>query len=497
MPQWLDRVLGRNQESALGDYADFVSESDFDNEFSTPYNRKETVALGRIGIRGRFPQEWTHEDRLQVILRAHQAWELNPLAKAGVHLIRRFVVGDGLQLTYSSPKVEEVVEAWRTEHKQKIRKWEKQLFDQLLIDGEIFIRVFTNGMTGEFSDVRIAALKPWFVEDIKTEPGDRAAVESYNVVSEVGTGTRQDPYRTSGVATPIPSDEIIHTAINSLGYDTRGRSELYAIMPWLQGYKKWLENRARINEYKGLMYHDKIKNATKGDISAAQARYTRPMLPNSVLVTSDKEEMIELGQQTNADNVAEDGRQIKMMVAIGFGVPEYMLSDGENSNLATTKSQQLPALRSFKDYQDIYIEQCWIPIYDAVIRAAIGDGEVQEIDDDGEATGKTISVFDAYTLSAPDIVETDPKELAEALQIETAAGWVSDRTASTKLGFDWEKEKGFMDVEGQDRIEKAAEFERELGGGPDDSGGTGRGAERRPGQGGGDGDRERESVATG
>ena len=129
-----------------------------------------------------------------------------------------------------------------------------------------------------------------------------------------------------------------------------------------------------------------------------------------------------------------------------------MLSDGQNANLASASAQQLPALRTFKEYQDIAVNRIWIPIYKRVLDNAIKAGvlpeHVQEYDGEGEPmfeddgqTPKLLDVYEAFSLEAPELESDDPNTLAQALQISVNNGWVSDETAAGQMGFDWTSEQ--------------------------------------------------------
>lgn len=472
MPRWLEQardylglnsiILGHVTETPMPQGMDIGAEGDpypgelleleFSSEFGTPYVRSDAGSLGRPQQASTWPQEWSIRERRAILLRAHQAWERNPLAKQGVSLIRRFVVGQGLQISYSSPIVEGVLEAWRYEHRQHLERWEKQWFDQLLVDGELFLRVFANRLQGEYADVRVVTVKPWLVEAIETEPDDRTALVAYWAIEERGSGAPTSPVVVTGTAQPIPAEEVIHCSINALSYEMRGRSELFAILPWLTAYKDWLENRARINRYLGVLYHLQAEGAGPAQIAQIRTRFRKPLEPQSVLVTSSRETLNKLDQSTGARDAGEDGRMIRLMAIVGMGLPEYMLADGQNANLATTKSQQLPALRSFADYQDLYTQQVWRPVYERVLAAVLGpEAMVPEVDDDGAETGKQIRACAAFALAGADITEDDPKTLAEALAIHTANGWASNRTASQRAGYDWAQEQDYIRAEGMEQ----------------------------------------------
>ena len=213
----------------------------------------------------------------------------------------------------------------------------------------------------------------------------------------------------------------------------------------------WLANRARINRYKGFLYHLQLKDATQGQVNAKRSAFRQPPAPGSVYVSSDKEVLNDMGGNVGADRAAEDGRQIKLMALIGFPIPEYMVSEGENANLATARSQQLPALRSFLAYQDIYTQEVWRPVYEAVLQLA-GldlDGEIEEYTEDEEPTGKMIRIYESFEVTAQQIVDDDPKELAEALTLHQQNGWASKSTIAARAGYDWRVEEEKIDAEDQ------------------------------------------------
>ena len=441
--------------------ADYDSAYDF--QFSEPYQKSQDKAAAwpagvRIG-------EWTLQERKDILLRCHLAWERNPLAKGGINVIRGFVVSTGLSVSYQNERVKLILENFRNGNRRNIQRWERQWFDQLLVDGEVFIRVKGKEGKGTLASVSASTLKPWLVEAGESEEGNRDAIVAYHVRAERGTGLPGNPYLDAGTNLEVvPAEEIVHCYINSMAYDVRGRSELFVILPWMRAHREWLENRARINRYQGFLYHLQLAGATPGQVTAKRTAMRQPPAPGSVYVSSDLEKLEEKGGRIDAGRAAEDGRQIKLMSLVGLGLPEYMLSEGENANLATARSQQLPALRTFLTYQDIYIEELWKPLYEAVLELAGLDleDEVEQQDNEGKATGRMIRVRDAFTVSAQQIVDEDPKSLAEALALHDQLGLASKATQASRAGYDYDKEKKLMALE--DKEETDAVFQgRKLG----------------------------------
>jgi hypothetical protein len=235
---------------------------------------------------------------------------------------------------------------------------------------------------------------------------------------------------------------MLHVTINNHGYELRGRPELYALLPWLRAYKEWLENRARQNHWRNaLLWWVKVATSAPGVIAQKLAQYRRPPSPGSVLVTSDKEEWSALTNPTGGSDAAEDGRQIKLMVAAGFGLPEYFLADGSNTNLASATKQQLPALTTFGEMQRVMIEEVWTPVFKRVIQNAIEAGklpaECPVEDEEGDPVeGETCATEDAFEVSYEPLQQADISSIATAMQIALNQGLVSKETARREFGFD-------------------------------------------------------------
>jgi hypothetical protein len=385
--------------------------------------------------------EWSYGTRRQVLANCHAAYHRNPIAKRAIDLTRHFAVGKGFTLACRNQDVQRVLDDFRSNPENAIQENEKTFLQDLGIDGELFIRKFSGGGQPGV----IVPLRPWDILEIETEPGFfRRALRYHLQYGDPLTGEQVDEW--------IPADEILHVAINRHSYELRGRPDLFVILPWLRAYKEWIENRARQNKWRNaLLWKVTIKGASPGMVAKKVTQYRQPPPDGSIIVSSDKEQWEALANPAGANDVSEDGRQIRMMSAIGVGLAEYMLGDGENANLATATAQELPALWKFTDAQQIMAEQVWTPIFRWVIEEAVRAGaldegvEVQDADGEpirGEAgRPEIIPALEAFSVEYPDLRAGDPKTLAEALAIAAQHGWVSAETAAGEMGYDYPKER--------------------------------------------------------
>lgn len=412
-------------------------------------------------------EEWSFDTRKAVLTNCHAAYQRNPLAKQAVQIMRQFAVGKGAEVVCRNKDVEDVLTEFMADPENAYEDYQKTFLQDLMIDGELFIRKFVQD-----GRVKIVPLRPWDIPFIETDPQFFRRVRSYRLSYQAVNQASENPIP-EPVDISIPAEDVLHTAINRHSYELRGRSDLFTILPWLRAYKEWLENRARQNKWRNsLLYDVTISAGTRDAVANAAARYRKPPPDGSIIVHSDKETWQSVSNPSSAGDVAEDGRQIKLMAAVGMGLPEYMLSDGSNANLASATAQQLPALWKFTDAQQIMAEQVWKPIFKWVIQAAIDAGilpemvEVQDamgepkLDDDGKPLDP-INAVEAFEIHYPELQSSDPKTLVEALTMADSSEYVSQEGArgvvAPLFGLDPSVEERRIETEKEERRDEAGQ----------------------------------------
>lgn len=412
-------------------------------------------------------EEWSADTREDVISNCHTAYDRDPIAKAAVDYTTAFAVGDGFHITYKNEQVHDVLEAFINSEDTPVREYERQFLNDLQIDGELILRVIE-----EDGEVVVVPKRPWECYEIAVKDGFVKRPESYKfrekiISSPVNQRTEEKTYA---------ADEIIHVPINNRSYEQRGKPDLYVMLPWLRAFKEWLSDGARQEYWRNaIMFQVKVDTASAATLGAVATRYAQPPTPGTIAVTSAKEDIIPITNSAASGATNETGRQLKLQAAVGKQLPEYMLSDGENANLASSTNQELPALTQFAEYQRIMIERVWRPVLKRVLQAAIDAGalkdQVPAQDSDWEPTKDgMIDTLDAFDLQYEPLTQNDPMNMAQALQIAVSNDWVSNQTASTEMGFDYTKEKKLMDAERQEQIDamKAGLIPMPMGMGGDD-----------------------------
>ena len=404
----------------------------------------------------RLSDNWTMKDVLpgtflEIHNQVYEAYNANPMANAIVEMGVNFVLGDGLHVEAPHPKVQRLLDAfWHDpDNRMDIRQYE--LATELSLYGELFVRFFVNPYSGH---VKIGLLDPSLVDMIETDPNNiekQLRVHQRPIAMSATAPTPPstpapvaDPDFIKGIWYEVP-DEIVHFAINKVSNAKRGKSDLATLLPWLRRYKDWLIDRVRINKYKAAFLWDvTLAGAGRKEIENKMMEYAIPPEPGSLLIHNESEQWKAVQPQINAGNAAPDGQAIKLMIAMGAGIPEHWLSEGGDVNRATAAEMSLPTLKKFQRRQD-YLKYLLRTILDRVVAEAQKAGTLP----------RTIDT--SYEIRFPELDVEDVKgigmaafNLSQALVTARELGLVSQETAAKmfydicRFPTDWAEEKEKM-----------------------------------------------------
>src|SRR5579884_48410 len=383
----------------------------------------------------RLSDNWYQKDvvpstYLDIHNQVFEAWNANPIANYIVELGVNFVLGDGIQVRAKNKKVQKAIDAfWNdTDNHMDLRIFD--LCQELSLYGEIFVRFFVNEFNG---DVKIVQIDPSMVYQIESNPENieheirihrRPIGPSSTIPGQPALPTPLEQHNFEGVWLTVP-DQCIHFAINKVTNAKRGKSDLATLLPWLRRYKDWLIDRVRINKYKAAFLWDiTLTGADRRTIDLKMQEYSRPPEPGSIVVHNENETWAAVQPKIDAGDVAEDGRAIKLMVAMGAGIPEHYLASGENSNRATATEMALPTVKKYKRRQDHF----------GYVLTRILSRVVQEKQSRGLLPA---GIDTSISFTFPDIDTDDNLALGQAsfytsraLAIAKAQGWVTDETAA-------------------------------------------------------------------
>lgn len=183
-------------------------------------------------------------------------------------------------------------------------------------------------------------------------------------------------------------------------------------------------------------------------LDSAIARFDKKTLePGMFNIHSNDEAYTMVQPSVGAEDAMEDGRAVKLMIANALGLPEYMLSDGQNSNLASSQSQELPVIKKFKDRQEV-VERMLRDIFNLAFQHAMEAGLLPKTWKNDEGEFPTDASFITITLGM--LEEENFKEKAEPLMKLQSLNLLSKQTVLTELGFDPEQEAKQIEIEAQE-----------------------------------------------
>src|SRR5690606_7487141 len=161
--------------------------------------------------------------------------------------------------------------------------------DELSRSGELFLALFTDGMTGA---CYLRALPAAQIDEIVWQEGDYRSELAYRDTS-AGIGNvrwwksplHEDARLPAGAAEPV----LLHYAVNRPVGALRGESDLAPILPWLRRYTRWLEDRVRLNaSMRAFLW---IVHAPARLRSTLEERYRTPPEPGSIIFAEQDAEI--------------------------------------------------------------------------------------------------------------------------------------------------------------------------------------------------------------
>jgi hypothetical protein len=376
---------------------------------------------------------------LEIHNQCYESYNSNPLAFAIIELTTSFVLGEGITVSASNKRVQQVIDNFWHHPENRMDERIYSLCTELSLYGEQFIHFFVNKYDGT---VIIRQIDPSLIDQIETDPEDIERPLRYHrrPIGQIMTAASGDPppqvalfyldEETQGIWFNA-GHEVLHIAINKVSNAQRGKSDLATLLPWLRRYRDWLTDRARINKFKGAFLWDvTLKGADKKMLDRKKMEYAHSPNSGTVIIHNDTEKWSAVEPQINAQDASADGRAIKLMVAVGAMLPEHYLSDGDYGNRATASEMSLPTLLKFKRRQRV-IRYMLAGILDRVIQEAQRAGKL----------GPRIDT--SYEITFPEIDSGEHNTLAQgmhwlmpALQTAKSQGWISDETAM-KIMFEY------------------------------------------------------------
>lgn len=342
-------------------------------------------------------------------------WERNALANRLIELPLAYLLAKGVRIEHQDEEAQQLLDrhwsdglnAWDIKLTKKLR--ELSLFGEQCWPA--FVR--PNGA------VRIGYLDPALIATVVTDPD--------NAEQPIGVVTTKDKHgvsrryrvivnvpeseftlRTQQIRATFTTGDCFYFAINGLCASSRGRSDILAVMDWVDAYDEFLFgelDRARF--LRSWVWDVTLKGATPDEVEARAKKMTAPA-PGSVRVHNDAEEWKAESPSLQAGDTSTAGRFFRNHILGGMTLPPTWYADGEDANRANGQSMSEPTEKVLEMRQR-FVGYMLLEVARFVLRANWGALE-------REPSEAEQQLLDGLSIEWPEMTTKDTTKYASALQ---------------------------------------------------------------------------------
>jgi len=386
--------------------------------------------------------------RKQLIDEAYRLWKYDPLGGSIVRTTTFFVLGRGVVFQFDDENAQFYAKKFYKKNNLEIRL--RAASDESTAFGEVFIWLrpkFSDVTKGNktlwrLGDTQVTFVPPDNITHVETAEDDVGDVHNFlmewedasmidhsDTIPHISKYDFDGPNRNMGC--------MIQLKLNAGNIDPFGHGDLIAVKEWLDNYQEYLRDGVVINKlYRSPAYDISIEDGTEDEVNAAIARYRGWSIGSNPVHNS--REVWKILEFTGPNSSNEEARRaLLLIIAAGVGFAEFMLADGSNSNLASSKSQQLPVIKKFEDRQDM-----WAHVLNQMLqfalqaKATINPSSGLTIETDREGDPEDFK----GRVDFPGIAQDRDLEVAQTNKIAIEDGYMSPRTAAARLNVDFDRE---------------------------------------------------------
>jgi hypothetical protein len=413
--------------------------------------RRLTLSGGqRQSIRDLQPMR---QDRMLRLV--YYLWEGNPLAQLLIELTIDFILGEGARVDSDHADVREVIRAfWDDPVNQLDRRLdpftrEFRLYGELCLPAEV-------DATGR---VRLAVVDPLDIDEVITDP--------LNILIQTGVKVRSaTPDRKGRVLKIIRRDDDPRSPtfdkmighVEGDGYDgacflwqtnkvsnaRRGRSDLVALIDWLDGYDQFMfdsmDVAAQLNSF---AYTLKLTGMGEAEIDAYMRKFTALQKRGGIFAHNEKAELGVVSPDLKAQDKDAYAALLAGHIAGSRGIPEHMLGRGSNTTQASAKEMGLVPVKRFsraqKELRGIIADLVRFAIDQAVLAGTLAETVTitKAVRASGDTTADSKPANACFTVVLPELSMKDQAgtvaavtTLTQALQQAELKAWIRPATAA-------------------------------------------------------------------
>ena len=379
--------------------------------------------------------------------RSRYYWLRDPLVKQAVRLYTDYAFGAEYMSWHAMDEENQPDEETqgkldkfmknRANRRITSRAGQRRMSQRLLVDGELFFAFYEDGNVRMFDCLQMT--------DIVTDPDDEDVVVAYKRVTnarstnpktlyykpwdynedkygptpKVGASEIQPYY--GGDSKPVEDikfeDKCVMYHLAFDAFEKRGTTLISACSDWTREHRRFMTARVAIAEalsrfsFKGkIKGGQKIINSVRAKLESTFSQtglsggteHQPPNAPGGIWLENEGLNLEALPRMTGASDAKADSEQLKLQVCAGTGIMLHYFGDPSTGNLATATAMELPMLKMFAAYQQLW-KDAWRDMFSIVL---------EEEPDDEQAN---------IVIVAPDIIDQDLQAQSQYLTSITTA----------------------------------------------------------------------------
>lgn len=289
-------------------------------------------------------------DRKKIFAESLRAWRVNPIARRIVKLMTSFACGKGLVIKSDNTEVQTFLTEWWNHPLNQFKKNVKRWKDEDTRTGNLF--ALFNVQENDMTIIRMVPAEQ--IAEIETTDNDIEQEVKY----------WKDEAKSEGYEAYKPGAQqpsfMRHYASNQPVGSPWGEADLSPLLVWIGRFSSWLENRARLNQFRtAFMYVISGQYANETERKARETHLNaNPPKSGSVLVmnTSNGEQWGILSANLDAFDASQDGIALKKMIMEGIGQPMHWHAEPEGATQTTAEAAGTPTFRTLEEMQDDFFE---------------------------------------------------------------------------------------------------------------------------------------------
>jgi hypothetical protein len=406
----------------------------------------------------------------QMLRLVYWLWESNPIAQWIIETTVDFVLGEGAEVQSEDPDVRRAIaDFWGDPVNQLDRRMDTFARDYCLY-GELCLPATVNEIDGR---VRLAYVDPIEIDQVVQDP-DNALLHSAVVLKARagiygGVGDplgrrrvlkviRADTARVSPYyglmmpALPMERDPVLDVPYdgscflfqtNKVSNGRRGRSDLLALIDWLDGYDQFLfDGMDTASLLNAFVWDAKLEGYTEEQIRAWLATYRNDLKRNGVLAHNEKVTVTAVAPELKAADRDGFARMMRGHMIGSRGFPDHFFGSVEHGSGSSTKEMGVvPVKRLTRRQKELrYLIADLVRFQlDQKIRLKLLKPEVVvgRVAGDGSSQGVRKATDTAFKIVLPELSMKDQAgilaglvSLAAALVTGVTEGWIREQTAA-------------------------------------------------------------------